>query len=95
MAIVRIKTATLFRILTAAALAGATLAALGRVGASGVRDGLTAPGAILGMAGSVVGFYDMPSGAWSVVCIAGNFIFYTGLWWVLTWILVRRSAAAQ
>jgi hypothetical protein len=95
MAIVRIKTATLFRILAAAALAGATLAAVGHVDASGVRDGLTAPGAVLGMAGSVVGFYDMPSGAWTAVCMAGNFIFYTGLWWVLIGVLVRRSAAAQ
>ena len=84
-----------FRVVAAAALAAATLAAVGYVDASAVRDGLTAPGTVLGMAGSVVGPYDVPSGVWAAVSVAGNFIFYTGLWWVLIWVLVRRSAAAQ
>jgi hypothetical protein len=89
------KTTALLRVVASAALAAATLTAVGQVGASGVRDGLAMPGAVLGMAGSIVGFYDAPSGAWASVCMAGNFSFYTGLWWVLIWILARRSAAAQ
>ncbi len=90
-----IKIKALLCLLAAAALGAVTLAIVGYLGPSGVRDGLSMPGAVLGVAGSVVGLYDIPSGTWAAACMIGNLIFYTGLWWTLIWVFVRRNAAAQ
>ncbi len=79
-------------IVAALALSAGTLVAVGHFTASGMRDGLAMPGAVLAMVGSVVGLYDVPSGPWAAACIAGNFVFYTILWWTVVRVLARRIA---
>jgi hypothetical protein len=53
------------------------------------------PGGIFGSIGAIVGLYDVPSGAWAMVCIAGNFVFYATLWRLLQMIVARVSAKAK
>ena len=90
-----VKSAAFLRVVAAAVLAVLAFFSVGRVLSSNLRDALAMPGGLLDTAGGVVGLYDIPSGAWAGVCLAGNFIFYTGFWWALIWVLGRRRASAQ
>ena len=58
---------------------------------SDLVDALAMPGCLLGTAGGVVGLYDIPSGIWAGVCLTGNSVFYTGLFWILWGFLGRRK----
>jgi len=92
---VKIKTAALFRMLVAGGLGVATLEVIAHLGTSRISDGLALPGGVVGMLGSIVGLYDTPSGPWAAVCLAGNFLFYAGAWWVLLSLAVRPRHGAS
>jgi hypothetical protein len=87
---VKIKTATLLRVLVANVLGIATLEIIDHIRPPGLRDGLALPGAVVSTLGSIAGLYDVPSGPWAIVCIFGNFLFYAGVWLALLSFAVRR-----
>jgi hypothetical protein len=87
---VKIKLATSIRVLIACVLGIATLEVIARELPSRISDGLALPGAVVGMLGSLVGIYDIPSGPWAIVCMIGNFLFYSVLWWALLSFAKRR-----
>jgi hypothetical protein len=70
-----LKSAAFLRIGAAAVLAALAFVSVGRVLSSNLRDALAMPGGLLGTAGGVVGCYDLPSGAWAGVCLAGNLLY--------------------
>src|SRR5690349_1235629 len=79
----------------AIALAYATLLAVQAVASPGLSDGLAMPGAVIGSAGGIVGLYDIPSGSWAAVCIAGNLLFYSALWWMIISFIARRRRLSR
>jgi hypothetical protein len=92
---VTIKGITLFRVFVSGVLSIVTLTAIDRFAGGSLRDSFAMPGGVIGSIGSMVGLYDMPSGAWAMVCIGGNFVFYATLWWVILWLVARLSSMAK
>ena len=70
-------------------LAYATLFVVRATASPGLSDALAMPGAVLGSIGGIVGLYDIPSGSWAVVCIAGNLLFYSVVWWLVIFFTSR------
>jgi hypothetical protein len=83
-----IATASL-RAVAAVLLSCGTLYAIGDLAPSGLRDALAMPGGLIGTLGGLVGLYEIPSGPWGAMCLAGNFLIYAVLWWFVAGALVR------
>ena len=73
----------------AGALAVGTLYAIRALPAAGLKDALAMPGALFGTIGSLEGLYDVPSGAWANVCVVGNIVTYSVVWWIILRTVVR------
>jgi len=84
------KASALLSSVVAIALAYATLLVVHATASPGLNDALAMPGAVLGSAGEIIGLYDIPSVKWAVACIAGNLLFYSAVWWLVIYIIVRR-----
>jgi uncharacterized membrane protein len=76
----RSKWITLLWLMLACVLGVVTLEVITHLLSSRVSDGLALPGGVIGMLGSLVGLYDIPSGPWAIACVIGNFLFYSVLW---------------
>jgi hypothetical protein len=76
------KRIALLRASTACVLSLVTNLGFAKIGGT-VKDDFAMPGALLAMLGSNAGLYDTPSGAWAVVCIVGNLVFYAIVWWII------------
>lgn len=86
----KLKLIDLIWVTLACVLSIATLAVIAHLLSSRVSDELALPGAVVGMLGSLVGMYDIPSGPWATVCVIGNFLFYSALWWAALRFAGRR-----
>jgi uncharacterized membrane protein len=84
------RSAHWLHLLIAIFLGIATLEVIAHRLSSRISDELALPGGFVGMVGSLLGFYDIPSGSWAVVCLIGNFLFYAVLWWALLSFAKRR-----
>jgi hypothetical protein len=89
------KVSALLNSVAAIVLAYTTLIVVHATASPGLRDVLAMPGAVLGSAGGIVGLYDIPSGSWAVVCLAGNLLFYSAVWWLAIYIAARRRRLAH
>ena len=86
----RIRLAAWAPLSIAFALGAVTLEAIAHWFRSSISDDLALPGAIAGTIGGIVGIYDIPSAPWATVCVIGNFLFYSALWWAVLSIARRR-----
>ena len=86
----KLKWITLLWVTLACVLGIATLEVITHLLSSRVSDGLALPGGVIGMLGSLVGLYDIPSGPWAMACVIGNFLFYSALWWAVLRLARRR-----
>jgi hypothetical protein len=88
---VTVKVSALLSSTLALAFAYATLLGVQAFAPVGLSEALGMPGAVFGSAGGMAGLYDIPSGRWAAVCIIGNLLVYSALWWVVISLVVRLS----
>jgi hypothetical protein len=86
---VNVKASALLISALAIAFAYATLRGVQAFASVGLSDAFAMPGAVFGTTGGMAGLYDIPSRRWAVVCIIGNLLFYSALWWVVISLVVR------
>jgi len=86
---VKVTAPTSLCLLAAGVLSYVTCYAIGHLAPTGLSDALSIPGALVGKLGGVAGLYDIPSGVWAKVFIAGNFVTYGVVWWIVARLLVR------
>ena len=91
----RINVTAFWYLLSASVLSVSTTYAIRALAPARVGDWLAIPGAIVAMPGGVLGLYDVPSGAWALVCIAGNFVTYAVFWWLIVRLAVRLLGEAH